>query len=367
MIDWVYSRKDLAELIIKNMKENLFDRVTIFAPRKRGKTKFVQHDVIPLALELGVLPVYVDFWYDEDNPERSFVTGVNESISAYAPTIKKMKTSKISSFEISAFWMKMKTDTPASLSDFDDCVRKLNSIDMPILLLLDEVQHLGTRPEFSKFTKTLRSFMTARADNKIKGLFTGSNQNDLKRLFEDSKAPFFESSSGVPFKALDESFVKYQLNNYKKARNGEEVNFDRAMSFFLEHHRKPEPITALLRQMAAYAITDIDYALDNLELDFSENSIKVSQLLKRKDTDFGILYLLAIGQASNLFSSETAQKLKVLGLVGNVKVTASDLNNAKARLLRDNLIINPSRGEFHLESPELADVVIATFIEKQTK
>ncbi|AZL83354.1 hypothetical protein EIJ81_00370 (plasmid) [Aliivibrio salmonicida] len=362
MIDWVYSRADLAKLIIDNMKANLFDRVTIFAPRKRGKTKFVQHDVIPLALKAGVLPIYVDFWLFENEPERSFIYGVNESINAYAPTVEKIKTIKLSSFEISAFWLKMKAEgRPDTLNDFEDCIQKLNSVDMPVLLLLDEVQHLGTRKEFMSFTKALRSFMTARADNKIKGLFTGSNQNDLKRLFQDTKAPFFESSSAIPFKELDGEFVTYQLANFKKATNGLEVDTNRAQAFFEEHHCKPEPLTDLLRKMAAYRVHDIDYALDFLAIDFSNGLFQETDLLKRSESDLAVMYFIAIGQNDNLFSNRTIEKLEIFGFGKDKSITISELNNAKNRLLKDNLIINPSRGDYHLESPELEAVVLNAY------
>lgn len=363
MIDWIYPRQTLARRIISDMKSNLADRVTIFAPRKRGKTKFVQHDVVPLALSEGVLPIYVDFWWDEDNPVNSFCVGVNGSLNAYATTLEKMKVSKkLSSFEISAFWTKMKAEVVEEpLTNFEACVQKLNQIDMPVLLLLDEVQHLATRKEFMKFTKTLRSFMTARADNKIKGIFTGSNQNDLKRLFKDTKAPFYEASSSIPFKELDEDFVRFQLANYTEATSGLSVSFKEAQSFFEKHHRKPQVLTTILQRMASSRVTDIDYAIDFLELDFDDGEITEKQILDRSESDFGVLYLIAIGQNDNLFTANTIEKLKLFNIGIIKQITVSELSNAKNRLLKDNLIINPSRGNYQLEQPELQAVILNAY------
>lgn len=363
MINWIYPRTTLAERIISDMKNNLSDRVTIFAPRKRGKTKFVQHDIIPLALSQGVLPVYIDFWWNEDDPVDSFCVGVNESLNAYAPTLDRIKANKkLTSFEISAFWLKMKAETATEpTSNLELCIQRLNQVDMPVLLLLDEVQHLGTRKEFSKFTKTLRSFMTARADNKIKAIFTGSNQNGLKRLFKDTKAPFYEASSGVPFKELDSEFVRFQLNNFTEATNGLEVDFESAMAFFELHHYKPQPLTTLLQKMVSSRVVDISYAIDHLEMDFDDEDITEKQLLTRSESDLGILYLIAIGQNEGLFSQNTVDKLRLFNFGKERAISLSELSNAKNRLLKDNLITNPARGEYQLESPELQEVILAAY------
>lgn len=59
--NWHYPRTELANKILKSFKTGLTERFTIFAPRKSGKTQFVQHDVTPMAKEQGILVVYVDF------------------------------------------------------------------------------------------------------------------------------------------------------------------------------------------------------------------------------------------------------------------------------------------------------------------
>jgi len=71
----------------------------------------------------------------------------------------------------------MSAQRPTLHSVFD----ALNTHDTPILLLLDEVQHLATSADYASFTAALRSFMTARSDNKIKAIFTGSSQEGLNK------------------------------------------------------------------------------------------------------------------------------------------------------------------------------------------
>jgi hypothetical protein len=74
--NWHYPRTELANKILKGFQVGLAERFTIFAPRKRGKTEFVQRDVAPLAKEQGILVVYVDFWRDKASPAMAFATAV---------------------------------------------------------------------------------------------------------------------------------------------------------------------------------------------------------------------------------------------------------------------------------------------------
>lgn len=79
---------------------------------------------------------------------------------------------------------------------------ELENTNQPVLILLAEVQHLATDPDFSDFTAALRSFMTARADYKIKGIFTGSSQEGLDQLFKRMKAPFYNASSTIVLRGV---------------------------------------------------------------------------------------------------------------------------------------------------------------------
>lgn len=95
---------------------------------------------------------------------------------------------------------------------------ELETTNKPVLLLLDEVQHLATSPDFYDFTAALRSFMTARSDQKVKGIFSGSSQEGLAQLFKRTKAPFFNASSQLEFPELDEnknSVIQNAVNRLK--------------------------------------------------------------------------------------------------------------------------------------------------------
>lgn len=83
MSSWHYPRLAFANYILDGMKEDLLSRVSLFAPRKRGKTQFIKSDVMPLCYKRGILPVYVDFWSDEESPEIAFGRAVDDAINLH--------------------------------------------------------------------------------------------------------------------------------------------------------------------------------------------------------------------------------------------------------------------------------------------
>lgn len=363
MIDWIYPRTELAEKILDGMSKNLLDRISIFATRKKGKTEFIQHDIIPLAIEKGILPVYVDFWLFESSPESCFTHGVDKAIAAHATLIEKIKDSgrNLTAFELITLWGKARAerrrDNESILSSFE----RLDAIDKPILLLLDEVQHLSSDKSFIPFTKSLRSFMTARSDNKIKGVFTGSSRSGLQRLFKETRAPFFDAAQSIKFEDLGDDFVAYQIKNFETATNGLTLDFDEVNAYFERERRKPARLTQLLRRMVDVRLGDFKMAQDLflediLSDDYGEHAERLHEL---KQLDFALLYLVAIGQRGQFYSPETVAKLKALELIApEAKVTQGIVSNSIKRLKEKNLLFNPQRGEYELESPELRDSII---------
>ncbi|WP_234498011.1 hypothetical protein [Vibrio maritimus] len=369
MIDWIFPRHALAEQILDGMSKNLLDRVSVFAPRKRGKTEFIQHDIIPMAVERGILPVYVDFWLFEDDPAACFSYGVDKAITAHATFVERVKDSgrSLTAFELITLWGKARAERKRAEDNTAKAFERLEAIDMPILLLLDEVQHLSSDPKFIGFTKTLRSFMTSRRDSKIKGIFTGSSRSGLQRLFKETKAPFFDAAQSVKFEELGDDFVRYQLSNFEKATGGLTLEFEKINDYFLQEGRKPARLTEILKRMVHVRLSDFDMALELYRDDILEDDLSGQQksLIALKALDFAILYLVAIGQKGRFYSPDTIEKMKTLELIPQQsKVSQGTVSNSIKRLKETNLLYNPSHGQYELESPELRDSIIELMPER---
>jgi hypothetical protein len=55
--------------------------ITLFAPRRQGKTQFVIHELLPGARELGWFAARIDLWRNRDDPALGLVEGL-EAIAA---------------------------------------------------------------------------------------------------------------------------------------------------------------------------------------------------------------------------------------------------------------------------------------------
>ncbi|MGR5347343.1 hypothetical protein [Vibrio mediterranei] len=363
MNDWVYPRTEFAERIVSDLKSDLANRLTFFAPHQHGKTHFIVNDVIPAALSANLLPIYVDFRSIADNPTEAFCRGVEMSLSAYAAALDRIENhNHLRLLENGTHWVAPNTALSARTDvSLESCFKKLNQSDTPVLLLLDEAHHLTSHHAFSAFTKALRSFMTARADNQIKAIFTGSDKTGLKRLFKNPNSAFYESSTTYPFEELGNDFVHHQLEVFKRETNGLDVDFELAMAFFIEHNKKPAPLTELLQKMASLKTANIERAAELVEQTADLAPLSVEKIMALDEPEFGILYLLAIGQNKAVTSDKGVEMLKLFNIGDTKPLTATDLSDATQRLLNNGMVITPTKGEYELSSLELRCLVFDAF------
>ena len=340
--NWHYPRTNLAIKIITGFKDGLADRVTIFAPRKRGKTEFVQRDISPMAKAQGILVVYVDFWRDKTSPAAAFANAVmaarREQENWFTNIVANSGLKAKLQLFAGALSLEMSPERRhAEKEVVEAAFEELEATSKPVLLLLDEVQHLATDPSFSDFTASLRSFMTARSDNKIKGIFTGSSQEGLAQLFKRTKAPFYNASSTHDFPDLDDDFVKFELEVFKRVTGGVVLDQVQAMSVFEALTRAPGRFTDLLKRMALESVHDIiegatlfsDAVLEEDNAQFREMWDSMLPL------DKAILIMIARGECQGLYGADYKASLESL-CPESVNCGKSAIQNAVMRLKRSN-------------------------------
>ncbi|GAB3020973.1 ATP-binding protein [Bowmanella dokdonensis] len=365
--NWHFPRTDLAKKILKGFQSGLADRITIFAPRKRGKTEFVQRDVAPMAKEQGILVVYVDFWRDKSSPSMAFATAViaarreQESWFANVLSSSNLKASlKLLGGDLSLEVSPQRKHAEKQVTEA--AFEELESTNKAVLLLLDEVQHLATNPAFSDFTASLRSFMTARADHKVKGIFTGSSQEGLAQLFKRTKAPFYNASSNIDFPDLGEEFVAFELEVFKRITGGVMLDKARAIELFDTMRRAPGGFTDLLKRMALEEVHDIDEGVAR----FSETLIEEEnqQFKAAWDSmhpmDKALLILLAKGEQRGLYSDDYKSKLKsIYPGFDSTKSANSSIQNAVYRLKGPplNAIYSAEHGVWRFTDPAFEQFV----------
>lgn len=317
--NWHYPRTALAKHIISGFELGLADRVTIFAPRKRGKTEFVVHDITPMARDQGILVVYVDFWRDKSSPARAFATAVmaarRDQESWFTQVVSKsaLKTNlNLYSGDLSVELAPRRKEAEKVV--VESAFEELEAIKKPILLLLDEVQHLATDPQFSDFTAALRSFMTARSDHKVKGIFTGSSQEGLAQLFKRTKAPFYGASANIDFPDLGGDFVQFELDVFKGVSGGAKLDPVKANDIFNNMGKAPGLFIDLLKKMVLEQVHDLDEGVGR----FADALIEeANHEFQAQWEAFGpleraLLLMISRGETRGLYRSEYKEKLQVL-------------------------------------------------------
>jgi len=352
--DWHYPRAALADRIIRGFKENLSDRVTLFAPRKRGKTQFLHHDIISRANEAGIFVVYVDFWRPKEDPVLAFSRAVVTAYQKQAHWFTKLldRGALKASLKLLGDSITLGIEVKPSTLDpnlGEAAFNILESIDRPVLLLLDEVQQLATSPKFEGFTASLRSFMTARSDHKVKGIFTGSSQEGLARLFKRSNAPFYNSSDGLTFASLNEDFVRHQLKVFKK-RTGVDLPLPEAIALFNVMSQGPEPFVALLKRMVVEGVMDLSVGT---ELYYTATLAEETEAYFDKwegclSIDRALLVLISRGRTGGFYSDSCKKDLS--GLVRAFDEKNPTIQNALTRL-KEDILYSPSHGVWAYVDP----------------
>ncbi len=364
MISWHYPRQQFAEFIINGMEQGLLQRVSIFAPRKRGKTQFIQYDVIPICHDRGILPIYIDFWLDKNNPQAVFIKSVQLACQRNESFLKKLSKRVFpNKVGISASKQSLELGFEQSKEvpevSLLEVFKQLEDLDVPVLLLLDEVQHLATDKSFETFTAALRSFMVNRGDQKVKGIFTGSSREGLNQLFKNSQAPFYNSNQTLDFSALDKDFVEYELNVFEKVTGGVKLNVEEAMTILIVQNRAPARFVEMLQAMVLNKVHDLreGQALYDNELPDSQGSfITICGALQ--PLDLTLLKLIAMNQAAGIYTEKGMQKLRLFAENDELAINKAAIKNALNRLKSANHIYSPSRGKWVVENPEFKDYLL---------
>lgn len=359
---WHYPRSELASLIIDGMKNDLIDRSTIFAPRKSGKTEFILKDLLPLAEQQGMLVVYVDFWKNKPNPEQVFINAVVNAISKKKTWVNQVKDNVGFKFDagIDGFKVGIGSKNADQTLNLDQIFTALETCKANILLLLDEVQHLATKPDdenFVNFTAALRSFMANRNDKKVKGVFTGSSQDALSNLFAATDAPFYDSAQTLPFKPLSEDFVDKCLSTFKRITNGKQLSRDDAIKVFINLNSKPGQFINLLKQMALNMVYNINKGSELFTPEIMDAEISAFQntIQKLSEREMTVLSHLITTECKNPFSQSNIEKLKQ---TLDSSASKSAIQNTLDKLSSLDIIYKVSRGKWKFSDPAFIKYVV---------
>ncbi|MES2886404.1 MAG: ATP-binding protein [Pseudomonadota bacterium] len=199
-----FARSELAQEIASAMQgKALFgdapNGLFLSAPRRTGKSTFLQSDLRPQLERQGILVVYVDLWADQKRDPADLIAEALSKVIAdnLGAVSKAVKAASVTT--IGPMWLKMDTTRigkpegktlAEALTMLHEMTRK------PIALIIDEAQHaLTSEAGENAMTalKAARDQLNTPNQVRLMLVMSGSDRDKLLRLVNTNGAAFYGS------------------------------------------------------------------------------------------------------------------------------------------------------------------------------
>ncbi|WP_115217633.1 ATP-binding protein [Suttonella indologenes] len=344
-----FHRTDYAQKLLNSLKDGITHAVTLFAPRRMGKTQFLLQDIAPLAEQQGFNVFYFSFM-DSHHPISDFQSALYQ----FAQNIQagnKAKTflSGISKIDILGIGLEREIASNEA-PRLSDIIAVIASDNRPSLLLLDEVQELARLSDAKGLIRSLRTGLDVH-QYQIKTIFTGSSTNGLRAMFNDNKAPFFHFAHALDFPLLGQEFTDFLAEIYYE-RTGKPINTAALFELFQSLHHTPMYLRAIIQDMIINPSISLREAAEKRMAQLGEQDREAGQWQQMKALEKAIIRDIAKGIEVNLYSQENRQKYAALLGVGHVG--NSSVQGAIRRMERHDWISRDAGGKWIVNNPLLA-------------
>ena len=254
---WHYPREQFTQKIVRSIEAGLVQCLTIFAPRRIGKTQFLEFDLKPALEAIGYEVIYFSFYGDESSGV------INEFLMQLRKNISKSLLTKLKINEINLSWCK--------INFRERSIDELNVIELittlcqqaakqnkKLVLMLDEIQELLNINNSRGFISSLRTALDLNKLN-LNVIFTGSSQTGLRLMFDDRKAPFFHFSLNVEMELFERDFSDFIADKYIELTN-KNINKDKLWEVFGRLGRITEYLRHVINQILTEPNLDMDTA-----------------------------------------------------------------------------------------------------------
>ncbi len=351
---WHFARPELAQKYLRTFEIGLISAQALFAPRRMGKSEFLEQDLIPAAQKAGLLTAYLNLWDAREHPRGALIgalararslRGLSALIRKLKSPLKKVKASaKITGIAEGSLEAEITEDPKITGPALSDLLRSFDRPDRKLLLVLDEAQVLAS-PAHSDLTHSLRAGLDIRKQT-IKVIFAGSSESSLRRMFGRATEPFYNWAPIEPFERLGAEFVTamtHKVNQLSRYPLSERE----ALRAFEALKRTPEFFRRYLQRYLAYAELGSRAALDDtLAHVFSDSGYRTAWG-RRLPADRAVLRALAHGM-TDLHSLAARRRLgDELGLGKTAPLDTP--KNALRRLQKEEIVVKLEYGRYQIQ------------------
>ena len=224
-----FPRTELARQVVQALQGRaLFgdahNGLFLAAPRRTGKSTFLQHDLRPALEAAGIEVIYVDLWSDPRRDPGSLIAEAvaralesRQGIVARTARGAGLKSVKIAgAFEIDT----SKVGQVDGITLVDALKRLRETTAKPVALIVDEAQHALTSDAGEAAMTALKSArdqMNRPGEVNLMLVMSGSDRDKLLRLVVSGAAPFYGSTIH-PLPPLDTDFIAHVAELIEKQR-----------------------------------------------------------------------------------------------------------------------------------------------------
>lgn len=219
-INWHYPRKDLAKRYLDGVTSGIMNRIALLGVRRVGKTEFLLHDLYPLAMKAGYLPIYINLWASPEAPHEAIANALQKALSSKGErsALVSVLSAEIRKLEVgnNTFGkLGMEFDGKAPAIPASDLIAIADLLEQLVtnkklkpLLMIDEIQHLASPKSFLPLQGALRTAFDTHGE-KLPVVYAGSSRSGIAAMFADKSMPFYNSAYIAEFPVLDEGFVRH--------------------------------------------------------------------------------------------------------------------------------------------------------------
>ena len=353
-------RPELALGYLALMKAQPGRPLAMFAPRRVGKTYFLDNDLAPAARRQKLLPVYADLWLQKTAPLDAINHALEEALDdATVPKRSVGRLAHTSVKKLGALGASIELgDTPprralpsAPELRLDALVARLSATaGQPVLLLLDEIQSLGDVADGERIIASLRAVLHKRRAV-LFAVFTGSSQDAMTRMLSTAGAPMYQFAQLLDFPVLGDNFLQLLADHFARVHRGKRLQLDELRRVFVRIGHKPALMRDLVKSLSVEGMTDVDAGLQRFMLDERQVALWQALLQPLEAFDRALLAATAAGHAP--MARDTLELLA--RLAPGAQPTVAKVRAAIERLRRHGLVNKHAGTPVAIDDPLFAE------------
>ena len=335
--------------------------LALFAPRRVGKTFFLDHDLAPEAKAARLVPVYADLWLHKSAPLEAVNHALEEALDDLlvpASSIGKVAKTPVKKMGLLGASVDLgdepqrRTLPQAAALRLDALVTRLaRQHKGQVLLMLDEVQALGDAPDGVSMVATLRAVLHKRREE-VCAVFTGSSQEGLARLMNTAGAPMYQFAQIIDFPILGDEFLRLLAEHFAKVHAGKKLELGELHDGFRQIGFKPALMRDVVKAMSAEGVTDVKRGVENYMASDHQVAIWLALLNSVDAFEQGVLVAVAKGQPP--LSQATLKRLEA---IPGAKPTISRVRSSIEKLKRSGLLSKNAVGTT-IDDPLFAEFLL---------